>query len=91
VPSTLHPLVSFIACAGASVQKCFCTGHEWRARAVERALEILCNVVGLNVDAYNWSVSSYKKEVYWGLLHEFVIFDFRNDESELMVAVVFAD
>ncbi|MEM2385713.1 MAG: hypothetical protein QXO67_01910, partial [Candidatus Bathyarchaeia archaeon] len=62
-----------------------------RARAVERALEILRNVVGLDVDAYNWSDSSYKKELYWSLLHEFVIFDFWNDESELMVTVVFAD
>ncbi len=48
-----------------------------RARAVDRALGILKNVVGLNVDAYNWSVRAYGKDLFWDVLpHEFVGFDF---------------
>ena len=63
-----------------------------RALAVDRALGVLRNVVGLNVDAYNWSIRAYGKGSFWDVLpKEFVGFDFWTDGSQLEVYVYFVD
>ncbi|MEM3055084.1 MAG: hypothetical protein QXM52_05205, partial [Candidatus Bathyarchaeia archaeon] len=52
-----------------------------RAKAIERALGTLRNVVGLDVDAYNWSIRAYGKDLFMLVLpHEFIGFDFWTDE-----------
>ncbi|MGB9854441.1 MAG: hypothetical protein ACPLRY_06530 [Candidatus Bathyarchaeales archaeon] len=67
-------------------------GTDERAKAIERALGILRNVVGLDVDAYNWSIRAYGKDLFWDVLpHEFVGFDFWTDGSQLEVYVNFVD
>ncbi|MEM2911626.1 MAG: hypothetical protein QW146_03890 [Candidatus Bathyarchaeia archaeon] len=63
-----------------------------RAKAIERALGTLRNVVGLDVDAYNWSIRAYGKDLFMLVLpHEFIGFDFWTDESQLTAYVEFVD
>ncbi|MGB9959567.1 MAG: hypothetical protein ACPLKQ_03475 [Candidatus Bathyarchaeales archaeon] len=63
-----------------------------RARAVDRALSILKNVVGLDVDAYRRSIRVYLKDLFRDILpKETVGFDFEAYESQLEVYVRFVD
>ncbi|MGB9959813.1 MAG: hypothetical protein ACPLKQ_04765 [Candidatus Bathyarchaeales archaeon] len=92
--SSLLVLLLLLAClprAGFAQGESVETDDE-KAKAVERALGILRNVVGLDVDAYNWSIRAYGKSLFHDVLPmEFVGFDFWAYGNQLTAYVHFVD